>query len=88
MQNFTFKAFQFREVPSERLYMHCQVVTCRESDTGSVCDRGCIKNGRRRRENRAFIMDKEVFLSLGPVSRQEQDKGEYRGSSLHDTMEP
>lgn len=32
-------------------------------------------------------MDKEVFLSLGPVSRQEQDKGEYRGSSLYDTME-
>ncbi|PFX28983.1 uncharacterized protein LOC111325548 [Stylophora pistillata] len=74
IQNFTFKAFQFRGVVSERLYVHCQVVTCRESDTDSVCERGCRKNGRRRRENKAFIMDEEVFLSLGPVSRQEQNK--------------
>lgn len=74
IQNFTFKAFQFRKVVSERLYVHCQVVTCRESDTDSVCHRGCRKNGRRKRENKALILDEKVFLSLGPVSRQEQNK--------------
>ena len=75
IQKFTFKAFNFRHVMSSRLYVHCKVVTCRQSDTGSVCDRGCTEGSRHRRENKAFIMDKEVFLSLGPVNFQNQSEG-------------
>ena len=63
--------------------MHCQVVTCRQSDTGSVCDRGCREGGRHRRESKAFIMDKEVFLSLGPVSFQDKIKGEDNKQLIH-----
>ncbi|KAL9964298.1 hypothetical protein ACROYT_G027919 [Oculina patagonica] len=72
LQKFTFKAFRFRDVLSRRLYVHCEVVTCRRSDSWSVCERGCKKDGRQRREDKAFIMDKDVFLSLGPVNFQDQ----------------
>ena len=57
--------------------MHCKVVTCRRSDIGSVCDRGCKKDRRNRRENKRFIMDKHVFLSVGPVTFQDQGEGQY-----------
>lgn len=77
LQKFTFKAFRFRYVASERLYVHCKVVTCRMSDVGSVCDRGCKEDRRQRRENTKFIMDKDVFLSLGPVTFQDQGEGQY-----------
>ena len=77
VQKFTFQAFRFRDVVSKRLYVHCKVVTCRRSDTGSVCDRGCTKDRRHRRENKRIIMDKDVFLSLGPVKFQDQGEGQY-----------
>ena len=62
--------------------MHCEVVTCRRSDSWSVCQRGCTEDRRRRRENKAFIMDKDVFLSLGPVNFQDQSEGQYKRKTL------
>ncbi|XP_068685203.1 uncharacterized protein [Montipora foliosa] len=67
-QKFSFQAFKFRQVPSSRLYVHCKVDTCRSSDSGSVCDMGCVEDTRRRREIQAYMMDKDVFLTLGPVN--------------------
>jgi len=80
LQKFTFKAFRFRYVVSERLYVHCKVVTCRMSDVGSVCDRGCKEDRRQRRENTKLIMDKDVFLSLGPVTFQDQGEESQKPS--------
>ena len=74
-QKFTFKAFKFRNVSSLRMHVHCDVVTCRSSDTGSVCDKGCAERKRLRRENKPYIMDKDVFLSLGPVNFEEETAG-------------
>lgn len=72
-QKFSFQSFKFRHVPSPRLYVHCDVVTCRSSDAGSVCDMGCKENTRRRRrESEPYIMDEDVFLSLGPVNFQDR----------------
>ncbi|XP_074633113.1 uncharacterized protein LOC141891945 isoform X3 [Acropora palmata] len=72
-QKFSFQSFKFRHVPSPRLYVHCDVVTCRSSDAGSVCDMGCKENARRRRrESQPYIMEEDVFLSLGPVNFQDR----------------
>ena len=74
IQKFSMKAFKFRRFPTSRVYVHCNVETCRRADTDSVCETGCVENGRRRRENKPYIMDKELFLSLGPVKFKLQQK--------------
>ncbi|XP_044180269.1 uncharacterized protein LOC114951964 isoform X3 [Acropora millepora] len=77
-QKFSFQSFKFRHVPSPRLYVHCDVVTCRSSDAGSVCDMGCKENTRRRRrESEPYIMDEDVFLSLGPVNFQDRTENTW-----------
>ena len=75
IQKFSMKAFKFRRFPTSRVYVHCNVETCRRADTDSVCETGCVENGRRRRENKPYIMDKELFLSLGPVKLQQKKPG-------------
>jgi len=62
--------------------VHCKVVTCRRSDIGSVCDRGCKKDRRHRRETERLIMDKDVFLSIGPVRFQDQGEGWYEKRNI------
>lgn len=47
------------------------------SDVGSECDRGCKQDRRQKRENTKLIMDKDVFLSLGPVTFQDKGEGQY-----------
>ena len=62
--NFSVSAFRFKENYDD-VYIHCKLTVCRESDTGSRCDRGC-EAGRRRK--RSIQEDFSAKVRIGPLS--------------------
>ena len=69
---FTMEAFEFVNEPF--VFIHCHLVICNASDTGSRCAKGCQKRGRVRRQ----VGSDEVYsLAQGPIMVDLVQDGEY-----------
>ncbi|XP_001628544.2 ZP domain-containing protein [Nematostella vectensis] len=73
-QRFSMGAFRFLPDYND-VYLHCEVVACRQGDKDSRCAAGCPRSGGGRRRRSAVVVDEfDYKLSLGPIRRASQTK--------------
>ena len=74
---FTIEAFEFVNEPF--VFIHCHLLICNASDTGSRCAKGCHKKGRVKRQLENY---EEVYsLAQGPIMLDLPEESEQQDYS-------
>ena len=77
----------FKFVGNEtRVYLHCEVLVCNASDPSSRCRQGCLKSGRRKRDESQSTYISKDLLSAGPVQMVETVSGKTARTSMFEYL--